>query len=126
MGNCSVKAIAAVTLVLVALATNPASADKLDSSADFFLPRCRAVVNHDFNNLFDVGVCLGAMMALHDTPILLHVPVDAVRSCMADDVTVEQSVVVVVHWLDRHPQRLQENFVKLAMSALHEAWPCAE
>jgi hypothetical protein len=38
----------------------PASADKLDSSADYFLPRCRAVVNHDFNKLFDVGVCLGA------------------------------------------------------------------
>jgi hypothetical protein len=92
------ETIAAVTLVLVALATRPASADKLDSSADYFLPRCRAVVNHDFNQLFDVGVCLGAMAALHDTPSLL----------------------------DRHPQRLQENFVKLAMPALHEAWPCAE
>ena len=121
------KTIAAVTLMLVALATSPASADKLDSSADYFLPRCRAVVNHDFNKLFDVGVCLGAMAALHDTPILLHVPVDGpFRSCMSDNVTVEQSVRVVVHWLDRHPQRLQENFVKLAMPALHEAWPCAE
>ena len=68
--------------------------------------------------------CLGAIAALHDTPILLHVPVDGpFRSCMSDNFTVDR---VVVHRLDRHPQRLQENFVKLAMPALHEAWPCAE
>ena len=68
------KVIAVLLIVLLALTTSPASADKLDSSANYFLPRCRAVVNHDSNKLLDVGVCSGAMVALHDTPILLHVP----------------------------------------------------
>jgi len=31
-----------------------------------------------------------------------------------------------VRWLDRRPHRWDENFVKLAMSALHEMWPCIE
>jgi Rap1a immunity proteins len=45
---------------------------------------------------------------------------------MPESVTVEQSVAVVVRWLDRNPQSRRENFTRIAMSALHEAWPCDE
>jgi hypothetical protein len=74
---------------------------------------------------FDLGLCAGVMIALHDATILIHVPSNQ-RACIPESVTIEQSVAVVVRWLDRHPQNGQENFIKLAMSAMHEAWPCDE
>ena len=76
---------------------------------------------------FDLGLCADAIIALHDTIILLQLPSDhPLRSCLPDSVTVEQSVAVVVRWFNRHPQSRQENFMWVAMSAMHEAWPCDE
>ena len=119
------KALAA--LAVAALMTTPAFATKLDSSASYFLTRCRAVVDHHTDRLFDTGICAGVMVGLHDTSLLLPIPSDhPLRSCLPESVTVERSIGVVVHWLDRHPERWDENFMKLAMSALHEAWPCHE
>ena len=65
------------------------------------------------------------MIALHDATILIPVPPDQ-RVCIPESVTIEQSVAVVVRWLDRHPQSRHENFIKLAMAAMHETWPCDE
>jgi hypothetical protein len=103
-----------------------ASAEKV-IAAHYFLPRCRAVVDHEYDKLFDIGICSGAMVAIHETSLLLNTPLSSsLRACMPDGVTVEQSIAVVVHWLDRHPQSLHENFTRLAMSAMREAWPCDE
>jgi Rap1a immunity proteins len=119
--------MAPLALVLAALATSPALAAKVDSSANHFLQRCRAVVDREIDQHFDIGICSGVMIAIHDVSILLHVPPDhQLRSCLPESVTVEQSVAVVVRWLDRRPHRWDENFMKLAMSALHETWPCIE
>ena len=109
---------------LLALPT-PILADKFDSSAGNFVPRCRAVVTHERDKDFDLGLCADAIIALHDTIILLQLPSDhPLRSCLPDSVTVEQSIAVVVRWFDRHPQSGQENFMWVAMSAMHEVWPC--
>jgi Rap1a immunity proteins len=119
--------MAPLALILAASATSPALAAKVDSSANHFLQRCRAVVDREIDQHFDIGICSGVMIAIHDVSILLHVPPDhQLRSCLPESVTVEQSVAVVVRWLDRRPHRWDENFVKLAMSALHETWPCIE
>ena len=113
--------------VFAALTTDAALAEKMDSSAGYFLSRCRAVVDHEYDKLFDIGICSGVMVAIHDTSMLLNAPANSqVRACMPDSITVEKSIAVVVHWLDRHPQRWHENFTSLAMSALHDAWPCDE
>jgi hypothetical protein len=120
----SEKATVAAVIGLLALPT-PMLADKFDSSAGNFVPRCRAVVTHERDKAFDLGLCAGAMIALHDDMILLQLPSDhPLRSCLPDNVTVEQSIAVVVRWFDRHPQSRQENFMWVAMSAMHEAWPC--
>jgi len=84
-------------------------------------------VTHERDKDFDLGLCAGAMIALHDDMILLQLPSDhPLRSCLPDSVTVEQSIAVVVRWFDRHPQSRQENFMWVAMAAMHEAWPCDE
>ena len=122
----SEKATVAAFIGLLALPT-PILADKFDSSAGNFVPRCRAVVTHERDKDFDLGLCAGAMIALHDDMILLQLPSDhPLRSCLPDSVTVEQSIAVVVRWFDRHPQSRQENFMWVAMAAMHEAWPCDE
>ena len=112
-------------LVLAALATSPASAEKMDGSAKHFLQGCRAVADRDIDQHFIIGMCAGVMIAIHDVSFLLH-PDHPLRSCLPESVTIEQSVAVVVRWLDRRPHRLDENFTKLAMSALRETWPCDE
>jgi hypothetical protein len=116
-----------LALVLAALATSPALAAKMDSSANYFLQGCRAVVDREIDQHFNIGMCAGVMIAIHDVSFLLHVPPDhPLRSCPPESVTVEQSIAVVVRWLDRRPHRWDENFMNLAMSALHETWPCDE
>ena len=47
----------ATLFVFGALTTDAASAEKMDSSAGYFLPRCRAVVDHEYDKLFDIGIC---------------------------------------------------------------------
>jgi hypothetical protein len=39
-------------------------------------------------------------------------------------VTKEQLVRVVVAYIERQPQRMHENFKRLALEALRDAWPC--
>jgi len=48
----------------------------VDSSANHFLRRCRAVVDREIDQHFDIGICSGVMIAIHDVSILLHVPPD--------------------------------------------------
>ena len=58
--------MAPLALVLAALATSPALAAKVDSSANHFLQRCRAVVDREIDQHFDIGICSGVMIAIHD------------------------------------------------------------
>jgi hypothetical protein len=41
-------------------------------------------------------------------------------------VTNAQLVRVVLTYIERRPQRMHEDFRKLALEALHEAWPCPQ
>jgi hypothetical protein len=120
----SEKATVVALVGLLALPT-PLLADKFDISIGNLAPRCRAVLTHELDKDFDLGLCADTIIALHDTIILLQLPSDhPLRSCLPDSVTVEQSIAVVVRWFDRHPQSGQENFMWVAMSAMHEVWPC--
>ena len=44
--------------------------------------------------------------------------------CLPDGVTPNQTVRVVVKWLEDHPARLHESAVELVVSALKENFPC--
>jgi hypothetical protein len=46
--------------------------------------------------------------------------------CAPEGTKVAQSVPVVVAYLKKHPERLPENFHKLAVAALAAEWPCAK
>ena len=77
--------------VFHALTTDAALAEKMDSSAGYFLPHCRAVVDHEYDKLFDIGICSGVMVAIHDASMLLSAAANSqVRACMPDSLTVEE------------------------------------
>jgi len=44
--------------------------------------------------------------------------------CLPDGVTPNQTVRVIVKWLEDHPARLHESAIELANKALKESFPC--
>ena len=60
------------TFVFATLTTYAASAERMDSSAAYFLPHFRAVVDHEYDKLFDITICSGAMVAIHHCHVGLH------------------------------------------------------
>jgi Rap1a immunity proteins len=46
------------------------------------------------------------------------------RSCPPDGVISGQAVRVVVRYMETHPAVLNESFLSIVLTALHEAWPC--
>ena len=84
--------MAPLALVLAALATSPALAAKLDSSANHFLQRCRAVVDREIDQHFDIGICSGVMIALTN---YARAPLKASRSN-------NPLQLLCVGWIDVH------------------------
>jgi hypothetical protein len=66
-GYQNMRPIAGLTasFVFATLTTYAASAERMDSSAAYFLPHFRAVVDHEYDKLFDIAICSGAMVAIH-------------------------------------------------------------
>jgi hypothetical protein len=70
-------------------------------------------------NVLNQGLCAGIATTVVSFGNRL-----AVKSCVPDAVTIAQSVRVLVAFMDKHPERLHEQTVNLAMYAFAEAWPC--
>lgn len=67
------------------------------------------------------GACFGRITALDDLQPFLDEPI---RYCAPKEVTIGQMIRVVVRHLETHPDRLHENFTRMAMLALKITWPC--
>jgi hypothetical protein len=108
--------------VLAIMIASPASADKRDQSANYYLPACRHFLNgHVRKDLLRQGQCVGMVETLNQLAAFMP---SAVASCSPDSVTVGQAVTVVVRWLNQRPNRWNENFMMLTLLALRDAWPC--
>jgi hypothetical protein len=128
------KAIWALTIVLSLLTASQASADNwTEPTANNYLRGCRGVVayfaHHEppktMGDAVSVGNCMGVMTVVRDSSAVFDVPADF-RSCPPPNVTVSQATAVVVRWLDQLPERWNEEFVPLAIRAMHDAWPCKQ
>jgi Rap1a immunity proteins len=71
------------------------------------------------------GLCRRGYVRWHYFWAGLHefLPPDA-SSCRPQGVTTGQMVRVVVAYIERRPERMHEDFRRLAIEAWHEAWPC--
>ncbi|WP_367278415.1 Rap1a/Tai family immunity protein [Bradyrhizobium sp.] len=70
---------------------------------------------------YNMGICDGTLIALGAIGPTLPV---GLRFCPPTDATVQQSLRVVINYLDAHPARLHEPFVDLTITALRDVWPC--
>jgi hypothetical protein len=123
------NAIAALVLALLAAALLAQNADAQKHpdirSANFMVPACQRFLasfpRSTPSETFDEGVCAGVMRGLYGVTELL---LPQIKSCPPNGVTSEQMVRVVVSYIERRPERMHENFVSLAIEAVHQAWPC--
>ena len=106
-----------VLIGAVTLNCGGAFAEKDLSSANYMMHGCRAdLLSHPPTaEHFRAGVCIGMIIGIRDL---------APGVCSPDDVTNEQSVRVVIKYIDERPARMHEDFELLAYEALRAAWPC--
>jgi len=74
---------------------------------------------------YDTGLCWGAFAAiqrLSATEIGNSGPL--LRACVPRDSTRTQLIAIFVRFAQKHPERYQEDFVFVTLSALKSAFPC--
>ena len=85
------------------------------------MPACQHFFTDPPRVGFKEGVCAGLIEGLGYTAGLLP---DPFKSCAPKGVTNLQSARVVLAYIEHRPQRMHEDFRKLVLEALHNAWPC--
>jgi hypothetical protein len=103
--------------ILLAL-TMPASAEDLNS-ANYYLPGCKGWLDREKKvpgpvEALKEGLCAGFIEGLTYIGTF----------CVPSGVTSGQVVAVVVKYIEARPERMHEQFGKLAIEALRAAWPC--
>ncbi|MFC4915730.1 MULTISPECIES: Rap1a/Tai family immunity protein [Bradyrhizobium] len=114
-----VRTFAGVGMFLVLAST--AKADQDFGSGNFMLPHCQHFMTDNYR--FDVwdGDCGGTIETLL---FLGRALPDSYKVCRPKGATASQAGRIVVNYMQSHPQDLHQPFRGLAMTALHEAWPC--
>jgi hypothetical protein len=119
------------------LASIPSSAFAQSShrSGNDLLSECQDALKESvaIANLVTAGRCFGYLEGLNDSEGLKRRPSDSARTlddpglrqwCTPAGVTMGQIAMVIVKYLNDHPERLQEDKFDLARQALKRAWPC--
>jgi hypothetical protein len=114
----------AASLCLAAIFTAPAiGAPEPNPHSGFAqLQDCRALVGTAQSSdprkpLF----CAGELRAL---AYVSHVLPPDLNSCVPDGIPNGQLALVVIHYIEARPAQMQEDFMKLAIKAYRDAWPC--
>ena len=107
-----------VVLVAATFAGDAAIARSDVDSATFIMPGCRAFLAETRTSRVDQWkqiLCSGVVGAIAYA---------GSRICSPPDVSNEQTVRVVMKYIDERPQRHHEPFRKLALEALQANFPC--
>jgi len=96
-------------------------------TAKYLLPYCRAAITNQAPTLTSdavmQGMCVGIVDAIDFMMSTSQPQEEEYRSC-PPDVTLKETVQMVITYIDARPERMNENFKKLAIEAIHDAWPC--
>jgi hypothetical protein len=124
---------AIVTLVLATLGSaNQGHAEENRGSADYLLPLCKTWLDFAEKEvetisemgrtepirLIAAGMCAGFVVGVLETLRSNK------QSCPSKDLSNPQLVRRVVSEVEKHPDRLHEEFVVPARAAMMESWPC--
>jgi hypothetical protein len=114
-----------ICATVMALATTTAGALEFDYSAKNLVAYCKAFIGEGTQapNAIAASHCNGMMAMLAFTAPYLA---DHSWSCMQipTAATLQQIARVAVRYIEARPQRMHEQFMDLAIEALHNAWPC--
>lgn len=91
----------------VALAQNDAT------SANYLMPRCRAFIGPASRQDRCTGIVEGLVFAGKDVGV-----------CAPRASTLEQSIRIVLQYIESRPAKRYDNFIALALEALKARWPC--
>ncbi len=114
------------TMLAVMLNCEGAVAQPGQTSANDVMPGCRDVVLQinqihlsgiSKQDLYEMGFCMGTISGLSYVGKSYDI-------CMPTGMTSQQATDVVVQYIDKRPERMNENFMLLAVEALQTAWPC--
>jgi|SRR3954447_8128187 hypothetical protein len=121
------RLILGIALALV-LAVSALAQQDNKFTAKYLVPYCRdAITNKAPTMASDAvmqGMCVGMVDALDFIMTELPPEDKEYRSCPPSDATLKQTVQVVMKYIDERPERMNESFKKLAIEAIHDAWPC--
>src|SRR5882757_2728177 len=94
-------------------------------SAKAFEPGCRVIADAtrpaDIIQAANAGKCIGAVQAI---ALLNDLIQESMRHCVPKETTVVGQIKVITKFMDGHPERMNQDFVRVAMLAFYEAWPC--
>jgi hypothetical protein len=101
--------------ILLAL-TMPASAQDVNS-ANYYLPGCKGHLDPNSAHTWGRALCVAYLAGL-------VYGVGGKDFCAPDGATDNQVIAVVIKYIEARPERMHEQFGKLAIEALSAAWPC--
>ena len=126
------SAMVMVVFATSAFLTNHGHAEENRGSADYLLPLCKTWLDFagkDVETVKDLGrtdpirltaagMCAGFVVGVLETLRSNK------QSCPPKDLSNPQLVSRVVSEVEKHPDRLHEEFVAPARAAMIESWPC--
>jgi hypothetical protein len=94
-----------------------------ENSANYLYPACKAFAEGQTINLSGESYCSGELNALAYAARALS-PSTGLQSCAPPNSTARQLGMVVIRYLEMHPELMNNDFRQLALAAFHQAWPC--
>jgi Rap1a immunity proteins len=87
------------------------------------LPECKAFADEHANlGQRAAGYfCAGELRAL---AYVSHVLTPELRSCVPANLSNGQLVAVAIQYIEQHPSQMNDDFMKLALQAYRQTWPC--
>jgi len=91
----------------------------------------KACINHEFVNdykdkdfdEFKLGICSGFVDGVTETMIVSRLAKDK-KICFPIEMTKNQAIRVILHYIRDHPESLHEPGTILAIKAYEKAFPC--
>ena len=108
----------AIAILLLAL-TTPVSAQDT-TTANQMLPGCKGLLDNSMTSgvsVYQQGRCGGYVAGLVYGE-------GEQEFCSPKGVSIGQAVAIVIKYIEARPERMHEDFGKLAIEALTAAWPC--
>ena len=118
----------AITCGALALSVMMTGAAEVDTeSANYVLPGCKALLAItegremlDTSRALGAGYCMGVLKTLPE----IYFGRDKCSIQFPEVFSVQQMTLIVVRYIEAHPERMNMPFLILAEDALRDAWPC--